>query len=50
MLKYFEMVWIDSYGYQHNERVMAFDADQAYHAFVYSHPDVDTMGLSCIEL
>lgn len=50
MLKDFEMVWIDDNGYQHNERVIAFDAGQAWHAFVETHPNVDTMGLSCIEL
>lgn len=50
MLKDFEMVWIDENGYQHNERVIAYDASQAWHAFVYSHPEVDTMGLSCIAL
>ena len=44
------MVWIDDNGYQHNERVLAYDADQAWHAFVHLHPNVDTMGLSCIEL
>lgn len=50
MLKDFEIVYIDRNGYQHNEHVIARDADQAWHAYVYSHPDVDTMGLSCIEL
>ena len=50
MLKDFDMVYVDDNGYQHTERVMAFNADQAWHAFVYTHPEVDTMGLSCIEL
>ena len=50
MLKDFEMIYIDNNGYQHNERVLAFDIDQAWHAFVDTHPNVDIMGLSCIEL
>ena len=50
MLKDFEMVYIDANGYQHNERVIARDAGQAWHAFFATHPNVDTMGLSCIEL
>ena len=45
MLKDFEMVYIDN-----NERVIAYDANQAWHAFVNTHPEVDTIGLSCIEL
>lgn len=50
MLKDFEIVYIDNNSYQHNERVLAFDINQARHAFVDTHPNVDTMGLSCIEL
>lgn len=50
MLKDFEMVYIDDNGYQHNERMIAHDASQAWHVFVETHPGVDTMGLSCIEL
>ena len=47
MLKDFEIIYIDAGGYEHREMVMAFDAEQAIHAYIYNHPDVDTMGLSC---
>jgi len=50
MLKDFDMVYVDANGYQHTERVMAFDADQAVHAFIYTHPEVDSSGLSCVAL
>lgn len=50
MLKDFDMIYVDDNGCQHTVRMMAFDADQAWHVFVETHPEVDTIGLQCVEL
>lgn len=49
MLKDFDMVYVDQYGNQITERIMAEDAREAWEIFVNTH-EVNTIGLSCIEL
>ena len=47
MLKDFEIVYLDKTGYQMNVRVLAFDADQAVHTFIYTHPGVNSASVKC---
>ena len=50
MLKDFMITVVDKNGYTSKVMVTAFSLEQACHAYIYCHPEVDTMGLSCEEL
>ena len=47
MLKEFEITYLDEHGSKRTQMVIAFDASQAVHAFLYAHPEVDEVGLKC---
>ena len=50
MLKDFMITAVDKNGCTTKEMVLAFTEEQACHAYVYCHPDVDMMRLTCEEL
>ena len=50
MPKEFEIAYVDKTDFQTKEHVIAFDASQAQHAFVHTHPESNILLVSCNEL
>lgn len=50
MLKDFMITTVDKNGWTTKEMVSAFSLEQARHAYIYGHPDVDMARLICEEI